>query len=71
MKLLAKILSTAGFTLTYPAIVLAHETEEAHAEPATIDPVVAIIVVVIIAILGFLLWKFILNKKESPPQKPN
>lgn len=41
----------------------AHETGEAHTEPATIDPVVAVMVVVGIAVLGFLVWKFVLNKK--------
>lgn len=48
----------------------AHNTGQPHAEtPAAIDPVVAVIVVVVIAIAGFLIWKFVLKSKEPPVQK--
>lgn len=70
MKLLLNLFSVFGLSLFYPATVLAHETEELHTEPpASIDPVVAIIVVVAIAILGFLLWKFVLKGKSTTDKK--
>lgn len=71
MKLLL-ILSAFGFSLFYPSFVLAHETEEVHEEPpASIDPVVAVIVVVGIVMAAFLVWKFVLSKKEPPVSKPS
>ena len=72
MKLLIKILSIVGLTLTYPFVALAHETGEAHTEPpASIDPVIAVIVIVVIAVVGFLIWKFLLKSKEASPPKPS
>lgn len=63
-----------------PIIVHAHEAATPHVEePAQINPVVAIGVLLIVALGGFLLWKFVLNtrapspqnKVEPPPQVPN
>lgn len=72
MKLLLGFLSLFGLSLFYPSFVLAHETGETHTEsPASIDPVVAVIIVVVIAIGVFLVWKFVLKSKETPPAKPN
>ena len=72
MKSLLNILSIFSLLFAYPATVFAHETGEAHAEvPASIDPVVAVIVVAAIAVGGFLLWKFVLNRKVAPPPKPS
>ena len=71
MKLLLNILSILSLSFVYPATVLAHETGETHTEPpASIDPVVAVIVVAAIAVVGFLIWKFLLKSKEKPPPKP-
>ena len=71
MKSLLNILSIISLSFAYPVIVLAHETGEAHTEvPANIDPAVAVIVVAAIAVVGFLIWKFLLKSKEKPPTKP-
>lgn len=51
---------------------LAHETEEVHEElPASIDPGVAVGIIIAIVIIGFLVWKFVLNKKEPLASKPS
>lgn len=76
MKLLINILSSFGLLLSYAAIALAHDTEEVHEEPpAAVDPVVAVIVIVAIAVGAFLIWKFVLKKKEASkeasPPKPS
>lgn len=62
--------------LIFPIGVLAngedHPLGTPHTEEATsIDPVVAVIVVIVIAVAAFLLWKFLLKTKKIPPQKPN
>lgn len=67
MKLLQTIFSLF-YVLIFPAAVFAHETDTVHEEvPASVDPMLALGVVVIIAIGGFLLWKFVLNKQQKPP----
>jgi len=67
MKLLLNFSSGFIFSLLLPTIAFAHETEVVHEEPVpTIDPTVAIIVIIGIAIIGFILWKFVFNKKEAP-----
>ena len=69
MKLLFKILFMVSLSFANPVFALAHQTGETHVEqPASIDPVVAVIVVVAIAVLGFLLWKFVLKSKETSPK---
>ena len=71
MKLLLSLLSVFGLSLSYPVFILAHETSEVHEEqPASIDPAVAVMLIFVIIVLGFLLWKFILRKKEIPPVQP-
>lgn len=60
------------FSLVLSFKVFAHETEEVHEEPpASVDPVTAVIVVVAIAVLAFLIWKFVLKKKEPRVSKPS
>ena len=71
MRLLLKVLSVFGLSSIVPTVAFAHETGETHTEPpASIDPVVAVIVVAAIAVVGFLIWKFLLKSKEKPPTKP-
>lgn len=64
------------FTLTLffvlPLSVFAHETEVVHEEAIpTISPVFLIGIMVVLAIGGFLLWKFVLAspKKTTPSQE--
>ena len=68
MELLLKFLSVFSLSSIFPSVALAHEIGEAHLEPAAIDPVVAVIVVVVIAVLGFIIWKFLLKSKETTPK---
>lgn len=72
MKIFTKIVANVIFFLNFSlATTYAHETGEAHTEvPASIDPVVAVVVVAAIAVGGFLIWKFLLKSKEKPPTKP-
>lgn len=70
MKLLFNILSAFGLSFAYPAIVLAHESGAVHEEPpASIDPIVAVIVVVVIAVGVFLVWKFLLKGESTTDKK--
>lgn len=71
MKLLLNFFSSFSFSLLFPAIAFAHETEVAHEEPVpTISPVLLVGLVVLLGIGGFLLWKFVLHtpKSSSPTQ---
>lgn len=53
--------------LVFPLSAFAHETEMVHEEvPATVDPMVAIGVVVIVIIGGIIIWKVMFGKKQSP-----
>jgi len=55
-----------------PFSVFAHETEVVHEEPVpTISPALLIGIVALLAIGGFLLWKFVLhNPKSSSATQP-
>lgn len=62
--------------LIFPIGVLAngedHPPGTPHTEEATsIDPVVAVVVIISIAVGAFLIWKFVLKKKEASPPKPS
>ena len=46
----------------------AHAPGEEHNDVASVDPLVLIVLVAVI-VVGFLLWKFVLNKKEASPPK--
>lgn len=76
MKLFVNSVLTLIIFVIFPIGVFAngedHLPGTPHTEEATsIDPAVAVIVVVGFAILGFLLWKFVLNKKGASLQKPS
>jgi len=68
MKLLRAAILDFIYFLTFPFVAFAHETEVVHEEPVpTISPIVLVGIVVVLVIAGFLLWKFVLNKKEPTP----
>jgi len=60
--------------LASPLYVFAHETEVVHEEPVpTISPVFLIGIVVVLAIGGFIIWKFVLRNPKplsSSPAQP-
>lgn len=79
MKFIATIITFTTFFLKSTFVVYAHETGQPHTEtPAEISPVAAIGILLVLSVGGFLLWKFLLNKKEpiqkktetSPPSAP-
>ncbi len=68
MKYLLNIGLTFIVSLIFPVIASSHETDTVHEEvPASVDPMLAIGTVVFVALGGFLLWKFVLNKQQKPP----
>lgn len=72
MKCLKAFISNVIWFYALPLVAFAHESDEVHEEPpASIDPVVAVMVVVAIAVAVFLIWKFVLNKKEPLSSKPS
>lgn len=62
------IFSLSSLLFALPNSAFAHEAEIAHEEvPASVDPMVAIGVVVFIAIGGVIIWKVMFSKKKTPP----
>ena len=54
--------------LAFPLSAFAHESDTVHEEvPASVDPMLAIGVVVFIAIGGVIIWKLMQGKKNIPP----
>lgn len=75
MKLFLNNVLTLIIFLIFPIDVLAngedHPPGTPHTEEATsIDPVVAVVVVVAIIVAAFIVWKFVLKKKEAFPPNP-
>ena len=72
MRIVKQIILSFIFLNFVVAEAYAHESEIVHEEvPATVDPMVAIGVVVIVIIGGLILWKFVLhnsNKSTSSNQ---
>ena len=60
------IVNTIVFLFILPLVSFAHEAEVPHEEPVpTISPVFLIGIVVVLAIGGFLVWKFVLHGPKS------
>jgi len=54
-------------SLIFPFIASSHESDTVHEEvPATVDPMVAIGVVVFVAIGGIIIWRVMFSKKKAP-----
>ncbi|OGH30493.1 MAG: hypothetical protein A3E40_04300 [Candidatus Levybacteria bacterium RIFCSPHIGHO2_12_FULL_37_9] len=54
-------------SLIFPFIASSHESDTVHEEvPATVDPMVAIGVVVFIVIGGIIIWRVMFSKKKAP-----
>ena len=76
MKFVYKILSQLGvYFIIFTSDALAngddtHAPGEMHNDAVAVDPLIIVIVPVVLIVGGFLLWKFILTKKEIPPAQP-
>lgn len=70
MKFLKVFILNIIWFYTLSLTMYAHETEEVHEEPpANIDTGIALGIIIVVLIIGFIVWKFVLTKKESPPMK--
>ena len=55
-------------SLIFPFVASSHESDTVHEEvPATVDPMLALGVVVVVAIGGVVVWKLMQGKKHVPP----
>lgn len=72
MKLSLSIIFSSISFLMLTLSAFAHEAEIPHEELVpTINPVLFIGLALGLAIGGFIVWKFVLNKKQSPVSKQN
>lgn len=70
MKILRAAFIDFFLLFSSPLLAFAHETEVPHEEAVpTIDPLFVVGGIVVVAVGGFFLWKFVLQKKPSLPLK--